>query len=514
MAIGDVGIALSYRISPGGLTLGIDATADLLATVPIRCRYGIQGGGPTDRVARAGTLTFALNNSSSNEAGLEGYYSPGHANCHAACRIGATVYLDLWDSAGNWRRRFIGRIDSITPQVGPRNTWRTLFTAVDWMDEAAEETVSGIEVQEGQTADQLIATILAAAGTGPDSTDLDTGPDAFPYALDSARDEGTRLLQEFQKIAQSDLGLIYIKGDILYYENRHSRAAKVANDYSFTNGMHGLVVSRSRDALYNQVYTIAHPRKVDSDTDNILYQLYSKPLVKAGQTITIWGGYHNPAEESTRVGGTDMQALVSGTDYICNTAEDGTGTNITSDFTITPTFGGNGVSFAIANNGTVDGYVTTLQCKGRGIYDLQNVTLKSAASAYYDMYGRRVLTYDMPYQSDTNKAQSAADYLKNLYELSGVAPSKLTFVANESATFWDMACNADISTRIGITETVTGLTENVTGGARGWFINGLDFEIRRGGLLTMTWILAPSDSQAVWLLETSALDFDARLGYL
>jgi hypothetical protein len=43
-----------------------DVSADVLSD--LSCTYGISGGGPTDRVASTGSLTFQLDNSASNSA--------------------------------------------------------------------------------------------------------------------------------------------------------------------------------------------------------------------------------------------------------------------------------------------------------------------------------------------------------------------------------------------------------------------------------------------------------------
>src|SRR5262245_61904801 len=48
---------------------------DIRAQQPITCEYGIRGNTPIDRVARAGTLKLALDNSEFNSGRKLGYYS-------------------------------------------------------------------------------------------------------------------------------------------------------------------------------------------------------------------------------------------------------------------------------------------------------------------------------------------------------------------------------------------------------------------------------------------------------
>ena len=53
--------------------------SDTRAEDPIILDYGVQGNGPSDRVASTGTLTFTLNNAIDNTGGTVGFYSPLHA---------------------------------------------------------------------------------------------------------------------------------------------------------------------------------------------------------------------------------------------------------------------------------------------------------------------------------------------------------------------------------------------------------------------------------------------------
>ncbi len=54
-------------------------------------RYGISGNRPTDVVADSGECLFTLRNSSRNSGGLQGYYSPLHANVRANWTFGTRI---------------------------------------------------------------------------------------------------------------------------------------------------------------------------------------------------------------------------------------------------------------------------------------------------------------------------------------------------------------------------------------------------------------------------------------
>ena len=61
-----------------------DVTSDVRISDLIRSDSGMPNNSPTDRVERTGRMSFFLNNSTGNSAGLAGYYSPGHNNVRNA----------------------------------------------------------------------------------------------------------------------------------------------------------------------------------------------------------------------------------------------------------------------------------------------------------------------------------------------------------------------------------------------------------------------------------------------
>src|SRR5262245_22310894 len=119
---------------PGTPPAWVDVTRDVRADTPIRLEYGIQGAGPTDRVASTGALTFALNNAANNSARTVGYYSPNHPSVRAGFGIGMGVRLSfLYEGTRYYKWR--GTLQSIQPSPGVYGNKRVLCTAVDWMDE-------------------------------------------------------------------------------------------------------------------------------------------------------------------------------------------------------------------------------------------------------------------------------------------------------------------------------------------------------------------------------------------
>ena len=69
----------------------VDVTGDVMGDSPKTLSRGIDGTAVTDRVAKVGTFSFVLDNSTSNSGGLMGYYSLDNANCRSGFKIGTKV---------------------------------------------------------------------------------------------------------------------------------------------------------------------------------------------------------------------------------------------------------------------------------------------------------------------------------------------------------------------------------------------------------------------------------------
>ena len=80
-----------------------DVSADVLQSDKPRFESGIRDNGATDRVASTGRLTFTLDNSNLNSAGLAGYYSPGHANARSGFSTGIPVRFKVTYDGGTAR---------------------------------------------------------------------------------------------------------------------------------------------------------------------------------------------------------------------------------------------------------------------------------------------------------------------------------------------------------------------------------------------------------------------------
>lgn len=453
---------------PGGW---VDVTEDAIRG--LRLRYGIQGGGPLDLVAGAGSMSFTLLNNLANSAGIDGYYTPGHAFVRDGFRIGVRARY-------SWRRpgpgavypKFIGWLDGVAVEPNIRSGRHASCTVTDIMEEFAREKPA-IPVQVNKRADQVLTTLIAAMNRQPISTSLDVCDSTFPYAPDDSRQQPA--LAQAQRLYQSEFGRLYPRGDgTLRGEKRTARLAplpKATFDADDPNTMFspaGLRASVKRGDIKNLVRAKYHTRDVGATDTEVLFQHQGAPSVPAGATVTITGSYNDPTNRASRVAGTDMRTPVAGTDYTMNAAADGSGADLTSQFTVVAFLDSNTVRFVITNGSASTGFITLLRARGRGLYDYEpvDVIVRDEASIDPDTgIGESPLDLDMFYQADQNVVRTVAEYVLGSLITEKPTEASLMFQTYDDDTV-ELAMSLEPGDSIIVRESNTGVNSV-------FFINGV-----------------------------------------
>ena len=332
----------------------------------------------------------------------------------------------------------------------------------------------------------------------PSSRNFDVGKSTFPYVFDSERDEKSSILSVCQKIAQSELGKIYINhqgggGEQLTFENRHHAIDETTVQHDFDDNVVSVSPTYKADLIKTKIISSAHPRRVDTG-DVILGQLQKSFQVQPSATQSVTLNFRDP-DGSERVSASSLATRVSGTDYIANADEDGGGANRTSDLTVTEnTVSGNSITLDCANGGTSSFWVTTLQQKGKGIYLYDPVTYEAVdGSTGLAQYGEHILRYDLPYEDDYNEAVSFGDYLLSVWKDPTCQINGLSYFPEENATLSAAFLAIDIGHRITVNFTQLGIDED-------YFVTKISVRLDRGKL-RCSYNLVPAGSSVFMQLD-------------
>jgi hypothetical protein len=504
-----------------------DITPDI--TGVIKFSYGILGSSPLDRVGQPGEMSFNLNNTETNSAHLVGYYTPGHTNCRSGFDVGLPVrfwskYLTV--EKVKWYGEIVS--DGIDVQPGRYSKRQVKVTARDWLHQASIHELVTPEFAENLAIEDIVPLILANMIKQPLATRYGVGTENFGSVFDKVKTT-THAISEFYKVAISELGFIYVTRDltnpeILAVEGRYTRNDIVdltvipcqtgdgtetvtenfvdetgelfvtdtgeelvfdSYDYRepiFDNSMFELEAPFGK-MLYNRIKVTSYPRKVDAAATTVLYSLSQPIKIPAGTSITFTGRYKDPAGLYDDVSGTNMKTPpTTPGEYQMFQNEDGTGTDMSADLTVTPTYGAKEVSWVLANGAASDGWVTKCDAVGKGIYasDPLDYPLEDAASIL--KVGPIQLNLDMKYQDDPTVAAGIAATMLEQLKTARLIPDKPSFYANRTDLLMSAFVFLEPGNRIRMLEEVTGTTSD-------YFINGMEATIKPGGFISFKYYL-------------------------
>ena len=504
MPVAPTSVVLEFELAGAGMGW-TDLSADVqLGVQPIVFEYGIKGGGPLDRVASIGTMTWSMNNSARNSSGLLGRYTPGHANCLTNWELGIAVRLKIV-YGGVTYYKFRGSIVSMQPDAGINRRRAVQCVAHDWMDDASLSLVKDTQIQLNNRSDELVDTVVTnCVGRSPAATSYATGQSTFAYAMDNMRDEKTLALRALTDIVLAEVGYLYVKGDsvqggTLKFEDRHARPL-ATNAGTFDSTMFDISAARSRENIINHVFVIVHPRKVDAAATTVIYSLADTssevPSLLPGETKALTVLFRGDNNRFVRVGADSVVTPVAATDYVGNSQADGGGSNLTSSLGLSFSYSSNSATIVWTNNhasSTI--YLTTMQVRGKAVQDRYELGVESTAAASVTKYGERDLTYDMIFEDSTGLAKGVADWIVALYGSARMVVSEIMIKSTRNATLLTQALAREPGDKITLSEGMTGIT------AVAYFINGVKGTYSAGGLLDVSWVLAPADQQQAWILE-------------
>lgn len=516
------------EVELAGRNAGWTELVDVLTSMAVHGSYGIQGSGPTSRVAGSGSLSFGLRNSNPL-----GYYSPGHVNARVGWAVGIRVRFQVQDPLSSvWHVMFLGSISEIIPRAGRYAERSVIVTATDWFDDAARQNISALPVQVNLLSSDVFTLVANSVKRAPDVLSVGTGKSTFVHSLDTALDGKTPLLEELSKITRSEFGYCYQKGNgTVVFEPRFARVNNT-DAATFDNSQDDLTVTHSVAEVISRIQVTTHPKKVDAAVV-VLFLLSNVPTVAAGATILLNAPYTDPDQRAARVGAIGLVTPVVTTDYLGNAAADGSGANLTGSLTVTISDHGTAATIFVTNNSASLAYITKLQLRGQGVYDYDAVVSEVTDAGTADALGETSVDFDMPYQEDLAVGEAVADYIHGLFGALqrgvwslGVAglseldtTTQLAYYVNlftasvryngGNAAVLSSMLALDISDRIRIIEDASGV-------ATSFYIQSVDYSFGADTLPTVTWGLTLADQITAWavgLAGFSELDNTTRLSF-
>jgi len=497
----------------------------------IKGNGGLGGWRPENRVAVLGILNITINNKSKQFSPMGGDSIRGLAtltgwNKGAKIRVRGTfrsLNEEIWT----------GRIASIDSDDLNWGNEQVRVMAVDYMNVPVNYPMKGAAIGLNKRIDEAMTTILSRLSLQPESTSFDTGVFTFPAVFDNVQRK-TMALSEFTKLANSELGYIYVKQDgTLRVENflaRHGWRAldqvsvstgeyilaednsfilaedntkiladdSIAQDVAISTDAESYNILLSEDGLLNASIIRAHPVITDTSL-KVLYKLGTPLLVPIGISTPFSAHYTDPNGLS-QVSGTNMQAPVATTDYLANTLADGTGTNKTADVVVTATYYGDTVYYSILNNASTPVYITFLQARGYGIYYGNSIESTKENTFSQEAYGYAPFQFDQKYQKNTYLADMYGMSVVNEYRVPKSRITKMSYLANLNENHLLSFLMLTIGSLILGVEDRSNISNH-------YYITDRAFTIKQGGIIHVEYGVKQNDSYLSGGLNPVTVEF-------
>jgi hypothetical protein len=474
---------------------------DVRQSAPLTVEGGIAGNQIWDQVSAGIVFTCNLDNSARNSVSLEGAYSLGHANQRAGFTPGMPVKWEV-TYGGTTREIFRGRMVDCDPMAGSNRPRLALMTAHSWLAEAAANSYVGdAPAQVSQFSDTVLGVVIDQATYPPPALDIGTGYVTFPYALDSGQAERESLLSQFGKICGSDFSYLYERqgGKTLTWRTKVARQVSATLAATLTNTMTDLKTIGGKAQVRNSIGGTIFPPTVDGSPTvlwSLLCDTNNQHAIQPGSELTFDCPYTDSGDRPSRVGGTGIITPAASSDYTANTLSTGAGADLTSTLTVEPTLGANVMRLRVTNTGAGVAFITKLQVRGNRIIRDQKSELVARSDASIREHGEKSQTIQSPYLGSVVAAAGVLNGILEAYKTPTTRATEVTFLANNSSGEMAMALDQDVGDRVGIVETVSGLTAG-----DGMMINSRKIQ-QVGDVLTVTWGLAPAWPASLMLAYT------------
>lgn len=391
-----------------------------------------------------------------------------------------------------------GKIDDVFPLSGGRQQARLVI-------KDGRQWLKGRSVRKAlQTAirtDTAIGHVLdEAAWPSAWGRSLGTGSDTLPYwwADGQLGAGGKTALDEIDDLVESELGQFWVAADgqatFLGRQALYNAAAAV--NVTQAELLDSIFLPQPWNSVRNIVRVKVYPRVVSAAVE--LWRMQDKPLVLPGAALTVFAEF---VASAAVVPGQNTVSPVATTDYTANTLANGTGTNLTANFTVTSfTTYGTSAKIVLTNTGATAGYVTLLKVRGDAVA-APNATVLERDVSSGSAYGQKLLNLDLPWQQSIAGAADFAYWLASLFD----DPRSFPTIQIEARE--DLQFGYDLFDRINLAVAAKGIDSD-------YYIGKIEhhWQFETGQGVVTTWRLEPADMTDYWKFTTQ-LNVSSRFAY-
>ena len=412
----------------------------------------------------AGTLRAIINNTSNDyspfnsSSALYGNLIPGRKVQVQVARSAVFAYEFPFTFPGT--PLWTGFIQSIEPKVEVNKVKTVTLRAIGAIAILVKHRVQ-IARQEDKRIDELIDVILNNAGWPADDRALDQAKTTVTSYWNNNQDA----LRAIRELEESEPGFIKETRDgKIGFENREYRMTGNAlvsqltfsDDASRTFPIEQIEQHDPYAGIFNEFIS-----NVTIASSGSLAVLWSSPetgagstAIASGQTLTFFAQYPSMVEGISAAALAGQVAVdtwttpIAGTDYIVNTAADGSGTAIHASVGVSVNKFSNQMEITLTNNHASDGFITKLQARGTTIITSDPLIITERDATSQTNYYKRTYEVNTKWIPTSKLARDWATTRLSVYK-DPLPRLTIGFTANRDGnTLHEAACGLEISDRV------------------------------------------------------------------
>lgn len=326
-------------------------------------------------------------------------------------------------------------------------------------------------------------------------TNFDTGISTFSYIGDNTGGGATNANSLIRDLMLAEDGRFHwcCRESEARFENRHADLGKTSSSYTLNQSSILSAQYVTDEDIINHITVHYEPRSVGA-ASSILWSSDSVPItIKSGDKRTIRARFRDPDNPGSRVAAETVIPLVANTDYVVNSASDGSGTDKTTSVSANMTSDAQSASIDIKNNDSAPVYATLLQVRGTPLTRYEAASVTAIAAESIADYDHRFNDITVRLLDSEATAQSYANYMLTRFKESATRFQKVTLATNLSTSLLTQALTRKIGDRITVADSHIGHSAD-------YIIVGEEHKVTGRVLHTTSWILKPVSRAAGWVL--------------
>lgn len=291
--------------------------------------------------------------------------------------------------------QFVGLSETVP--IVDRTTRQASIHCMDFLTYLFDRSIDSTVMYENLKTDQILDNLLQELGLIPDQYSLDEG---FNEVVFFYVEKGQKFGEIVKKLMEAELGSLYMDElGVIVFKNRLSETSGVTKTFNSDNIIDYSI--QGEDTIINVVEIKANIRKVQDR--QVIFTLSEKPVIMDGTSLFFQ--FQDPV--------TSMDDVEF---FTANSLEDGSGTDLTSNISVTSfDLFSTSVKVTFANSGA-DAFLTSLTLYGTPATAETKIYLPITDEPSIAQFEERIMTIENDYIQSNDAANSLALSILNYYK--------------------------------------------------------------------------------------------------